>query len=361
MIETRLPLVRLGPADRPVLHAYYDVCPESPDGRRAIVSVFESDAIPGAATVAIVGRDGEVQRTLGEPAEAIGHVGRFGLWLDDDRVAIRHGTDEAVSEWSIVHLSTGEQVRRPGSLRQWHSGIGRGLVQWLGATPNPHRLRQGIRVVDDTGATIAEADVLDCLAAVPDDEYKPPPEELNLMNLKWSPDGARFFAVFTDEHYRRLAGGGGASFKTIVSFDADVRDARFLGAFTHHPIWSPDGSCVLAMRAGGEVQDLIALPADGSRRIRTVLESVPGIHGTVTADGRRLIIDVPEQDHTACAIASIDLTDGRREDLVRFSHTRWDHRDGNHPHPVPSADGRRIYFNAQADGRCGCYVLELSK
>ncbi|MGC9455448.1 MAG: hypothetical protein ACP5HU_11395 [Phycisphaerae bacterium] len=359
MIETALPLVRLGPTDSPVLHSYYDICPESPDGRRAIVSVFESDAIPGPATVAIVARDGEVLGTVGDSAEAIGHVGRFALWLDDDRVAIRHGADEADSDWSIVRLSTGEEVRRPGSLRQWHAGTGRGLVQWLGATPNPHRLRQGIRVVDDSGDKVAEVDVRDCLEIVPEGMPKPPPDELNLMNLKWSPDGSRFFAVFTNELHRRLARSDAPLFKTIVSFDSDACDARFLGSFTHHPIWSPDGSRVFAMQARGDQQDLISLPADGGGEASVVLKSVPGIHGTVTPGGRRLIIDVPERNRTACAIAGIDLADGRREDLVRFSHTRWEHREGNHPHPVPSPDGRRIYFNAQADGRCGCYALEM--
>lgn len=362
MLETSLPVTRLGPADRPVVHAYYDVCPESPDGSRAIVTVFSGDAIPGPARVAIVDRtSGEVLRTIGEPVEAIGHVGRFALWLDEDRIALRQGEDEAVGGWSIVTLSTGEQVDHPGALRQWHAGTGRGLVQQLGTTPNPHRLRQGIAVVDDQGRTVAEAGVPDCLACLPEGETPPPIDMLDVKNFKWAPDGSRFFVVFNTEQYGNFIDRDGPRFKTIVSFNAEAGDARFLGHFGHHPTWSGDGSLIYAMdvRDDGS-QDLVALPADGSLETQTVLESIPGAHGSPTPDGRRWIIDVPEADHSECAIAAFDLATGRREDLVRFSHTRWDHRTGNHPHPVVTPDGRRVYFNAQADGRCGCYMIELA-
>lgn len=60
------------------------------------------------------------------------------------------------------------------------------------------------------------------------------------------------------------------------------------------------------------------------------------------------------------AIARFDLASGRREDLTTFDHPTWNHRDGHHPHPVCSPDGRRIYFNAAPGGRCGCYALDLT-
>ncbi len=358
-IQSSLPITRLGPADRPVLHSYYDVCPESPDGRRVLVTVFESDTVPGPARVGLADRAGALLDLIGEPAEVIGHVGRFALWLDDRRIAYRHSADEAAGGWSIRDLATGAETEHPGALRQWHPGIRRGLVQTLGATPNPHRLRQGLAVVGEHGETLAEVSVADALSALPSGTPHPPVDELNFMNLKWSPDGSRFFAVFTDELFHRMHRPESVKFKTIVSFDADARDARYLGSFTHHPTWSGDGASVLAMRARGETQDLIALPADGSLDARVVLPEVPGIHPSPTPDGRSLLVDVPLRHQTACAIARFDLATGHREDLACFDHPRWNHRNGHHPHPVLSPDGARLYFNAAPEGRCGCFAAEL--
>ena len=65
-------------------------------------------------------------------------------------------------------------------------------------------MRQGMAVCDDNGTFLVELDVEDCAAVCPGEARMPANlDEVNIMNLKWSPDGERFFCVFTDEIFRR--------------------------------------------------------------------------------------------------------------------------------------------------------------
>jgi len=368
-MQSNCSITRITPAGRPAIHSYYDVCPESPDGSRLVFTQFTQGTVPGPARPMIAAIDGDDPTPLAEPGDAIGHVGRYPMWLGDDRVAYKAGSLEETAGWFTHDLATGASPHHPGGLRQFHTGVGRGTVQLVTQDDNPHGMRNAIGVVDDHGREVGRFTTADARAAHPDPDTLPPVETLNMMNAKWSPDGSRFFAVFTDEIYRKRLTDPPPKFKCLVVADPDGQNVRFLSDFTHHPGWSPDGKDAIAMLARTEGatqgpaqtgdQDLVAYDADTGVK-RTLLERVAGVHGTITPDGRWFIID--EFNSPAKGQGTIvrwDLQTAQREVLVTFNHTAWSHGNGHHPHPVLSRDGSAIYFNAMDDSVCQVYCLTL--
>lgn len=364
MMRSDYSVVRISDGAGVAVHSYYDVCPESPGGERVLMSVFTGGAVPGPAKVVVADRDGREHRELSEAGEAIGHVGRYPLWLDDQRIAYRKPSRSELGGWCSRSLA-GDGVREhAGGIRQFHIGAQRGLVQLAGELSNPHGLRQAIGVVDGEGELLGAFDVSMARAAHPEPGRLPAVEQLNFMNAKWDPAGERFFVVFTDELYRKLPAGRdarGAKFKCLVTADADGGQVRFLGDFGHHPHWSPDGAFVFAMMANESTaagQDVIAYDAKSGER-GVLLPDIAGVHSTITQDGGWLIIDEEDREAQRGRVVRWSLANREREVLAEFEHRDWGHVDGHHIHPVLSRDGKRVYFNAQDEGPCQVYGLEI--
>jgi hypothetical protein len=353
---------QLGPRDRPCLHSYYDISPGEPDGDRVLASAFLSDEVPGTAEILLLDAAGQVIKHIGTPAHAIGHVGRFALWMDRDRIAYREDADDGNDEWFIYHMSDGRCERRPGRLRQWHQATGRGLVQTQGKRENPHRLSQGIVICDDDGQMLTEIDVADCAAACPEHIQLPEIDRLNMMNAKWSPDGRRFFTVLTDQVYYRDVVDSRTShrvFKCLIGFEADGSGAYFIGKFSHHPSWMPNGQDIIAFLEGkGGVQDLVSFSLARGGSPELILKAMPGIHPSMMSDGR-ILTDICEANQQQASICLFDPQTATRRELMRFSHQAWQHTTGHHPHPVANPAGDAVYLNAAPEGRCGLYRLQI--
>lgn len=361
-MRSDLPCTRLSDPDHPSVHAYYDCCPEDPAGAR--IACFRFDGpVPGVGRVEIRDRSGRLETHFGADCQGNGHVGGFATWADDDAVIWVDGPDGSAGDprTHLRELGSGEQRELSGRIRQFHAPSGRGLVQEMATTAdNPHGLCRAIAVIDRRGETIGRLRLEDALAAHPDPDAVPPLATLNLMNSKWAPDGSRFLVVWTGEVYRRRSGDAShPRHKCLLLADATGGSVRFLGDFTHHPAWSPDGRSVIAFLQQEHGQDLVAFDAETGER-RVLLRDLPGVHPSLSPDGRSVVTDVfnaPEHGHAQ--ILRIDLASGQREVLAEFAHADFGHSDGHHPHPVFSRDGRRLYFNAQDGGPCGVFVLEL--
>lgn len=354
------PVTRLTDTEHASVHAYYDCCPESPDGSR--VTCFRFDGpVPGVGRVEVRQRDGALLEHFGDGCRGIGHVGSFPTWADDDAILWVDGPDAKDTDprTFLRELPHGTQHQLPGRIRQFHAATGRGLVQACAQQPdNPHRLTTAIEVIDRDGTVLGGMHRDDCYAVLPDQSAAPPPAQLSLMNSKWSPDGSRFFAVYNTEPYRKRCGGEVARFKTLVIAQADGSGLRFLGHFTHHPSWTPDGNGIIAFCNCDDGQDLVRFDAEtGAHEI--LLAAVPGVHPTVSPDGGSVVTDVFDQAGGRASIVRYPLPNGEPELLAEFAHVDFAHLDGHHPHPVFSRDGTRIYFNAQDGGVCGVYALEL--
>ena len=362
-MDTTFPCIRLSDPGHPTVHAYYDCCPESPDGQR--VACFRFDGpVPGVGRVEVRDRDGALLDSFGHGATGDGHVGAFPTWADDDAILWVDGPDGLSGEprTFLRELSRDAQPELPGRIRQFHSASGRGLVQECARDEaNPLGLTTAVAVIDRQGATIGRITREGCYATLPDPAAAPPASCLSLMNAKWSPDGSRFIAVYNTEPYRKLGGTDDvARFKTLVVAQADGSGLRFLGHFTHHPSWTPDGSGIIAFNrnADGDGQDLVRFDAE-SGEPTVLLADVPGVHPTIAPDHASVVTDVFDQTAGRARIVRYPLPEGEPELLADFAHVDFAHRDGHHPHPVFSRDGRRIYFNAQDGGACGLWALDL--
>ncbi len=344
------------------VHRYYDTPCESPDGDRILYFRFDGP-IPGPGEVVVAGRDGADPRALARvDADCLGHVGAQATWVD--RETVSYAADGARASVTVIASLNGGGTREVrGGIRQFHPDARRAVVNRAGAAPGDElswKRKTIVESVDcDSGDVLPLLTVEQAAAAHPAGNVDP--SRMNLMNTKWSPDGTRLFAVFTDEIYARHHCEK-RTIKSLILVNADGSDVRYLGEFTHHPIWSPDGAAVIAHlrneRFGG--QDLVSLPLDGSGT-RTLIAGYAGVHSTPNRAGTKVITDAFRSPaEGGASILRYDLESGEAEVLCSGAHRDFDHNTGCHPHPQWSADEKRVYFNMADSGSPQLYALELT-
>ncbi len=346
------PVRRLSDPEKHSVHAYYDVCPESPDGTRLTWFEFE-DEVPGPGHPVVADRNGQTRRAIDARVNGIGHVGGFSTFFSNTHLAWTEGR-EGEGATVVRDLDSGQERRVKGRVRQFSQANGKGFFMHKPAAANPHGLMQEVSIVPLMGSgDEARFSVPDAAAVVPGEV--PPAETLQLQNTKWSPDGSLFMVVFTNE-WHRLRHPGSSLFKTILVGNADGSGLRFLAHFGHHPIWKPDGSGILSHCFNKEgQQDLVFDPLVGERQV--LRKSFPGVHATLHPSRELIVTDTHGKD--SARIVLVDAGTWDETVLAEFEHTRFDHQGGFHPHPVFSRDGRRVYFNAMDGQRCGVHVADL--
>jgi hypothetical protein len=358
-MDAAVSLERLTPANVDAVHAYYDLYPESPDGRRIVYSRFDGP-IPGPVRVVVADRDGGPSRDVSAVVEGIGHVGASPRWLSDTRISHYEAPPSRGGHRScIIDLATGERETVEGALRMFSDVNQKAILQ-----------------VSDRPENAPGGDALDCLDLTTGRRFRLleteaafglhpdtvagriPRDQVSLTNPKWSPDGRRLLAVFTNEN-RRRADDPTPRLKSIFTADADGSNLRFLGDFGDHPMWSPDGCYVYAHCRGADgKRQLVAFDVDGGRRV--ILDDCPGIHSHLHPDGRRLACDAMRRPQAGLSqLILLDVQTGKRDVLATFEHPQTDHTAGYHIHPAWSRDGRRLYFNASEGGRRGVYCIDF--
>jgi Tol biopolymer transport system component len=360
MHDTRRP-TKLSAESRPSVHRYYDVPCESPDGRAILYFTFDGP-VPGPGSVMVADRDGSNPRTVARAEGAcLGHVGAQATWIDDDTIHYTPGGDDDPAS-RFVSLASGETRDMHGWIRAYHESTGQAAVLMGDATKESDefakRRRPRVDRLDVASGSVQTILTIADAAAVHPRRNDIDPARMNFMNTKWSPDGSTLSVVFTDQIYHSLFGGT-TTVKCLILVDADGGNPRYLGEFAHHPLWSPDGSFVLAHRKREDSQDLVALPVDG-REPYVLLRDFVGIHSSLDRAMRRVVTDAyrfPEQG--AAAVLLYELDSGRREILCQASQTDFDHKTGSHVHPQWSRDERRILFNMTHTGTPALYALDV--
>ncbi len=342
------------PADRlrrplpaPSLHTYFDVSPESPDGRHLVCFVADGPPLT-AGTVTITGLDGSDSVRVAH-CRGTAHGAAQQGWLDPGHVYYT-----ANGEVRIVDLR-GRQVQCcPGSIDTLHQASRRGLVtsnglRKTGATA-PHE-QACYRVDLDSGRLepLAERAAFLALLAEHLDLSQVPAETCYLQHSKWSPDGRRWLVVLSNEVVRRTQPDL-PRVKALFTLDDQGGDLRFIDRFNHHPNWLPDGSGVYAFADDGP-HAVVAWGARGGNRRRLASLPCEG-HPSLNPDGRLLACD--SQRYPGPGRAGVilhDLDTGVCRDLAvwDFPVVPWQqgHVPGQvcHAHPVWSPDGRRLYLN----------------
>ncbi|MFW5840149.1 MAG: hypothetical protein ACOCZE_06170 [Planctomycetota bacterium] len=342
----------------PAVHRYYDIPAESPDGKSILYFEFD-EVIPGPGHVIVADSDGSNPREVGRAdGDCTGHVGALQLWLDDRTICFTPSGD--VSESSlIVNLQTGEQTHLDGQIRTWDEANRRAIALGRGVRDDTDFGRRQRPVVELWQADTDEFTrlfELEDAAAVHPRAGSIDTARMNFMNAKWAPGGGRFFVVFTDELYARHHSRP-RTIKSLMQYRLDAGRPEYLGEFTHHPMWSPDGRFVLAHLdndRGG--QDLVALQAGQSPEI--LLADYEGVHSSQSADGRRVLTDSFRSDGSG-AVLLYDLSDGSVQTLDVGRHEKHGHQAGSHIHPQFSRDLRRIIYNLADTGQPQLCAMSL--
>lgn len=331
-------------AGRHVIHAYFNAAPESPDGR--FVLFFAStrpDAHRGALIVKerATGRESVVARDV---VTEDAHRAACQQWMNGGRTIVYH--DCRNGRWTVlaVDRETGAE-RILAEDRQVGFGAATGTLAPLHGChwqPGAWRDLQLADIVTGETRTVVKAD--DVAASQPEWVRQTFPDNGRPLSVFFpvvSPDGRRVF-------FKLARGSGGDDFRAAA---ASVREGKFVHDLATgrpirffprwgHPSWHPDSLRIL--EKGNILIDIL----DGRERR---LAPIPTDHPSFAPDGTVFVSDGKAADHAATGNLVVSVgsafTDAQAQvDLFNGTAGARSWRR-SHPHPVFSADGRRIYYN----------------
>lgn len=333
------------PAGAHSIHAYFNACPESPDGGRVLYYASTArDAGSGALLVA-ERATGALRQVAQVELVEDAHRAACQQWCDGGAAIAWH--DCRAGRWTVLSAADGDGERILAEDRQLGFGSPRDhRVPLYGRhwNPGPHR---DLELADVRGGAVAcavpIAGVVDAHREWILREFAT--EAVSVFFPVVSPDGAKVFLKIA-------RGRGGDDFRGMDASHrqgkvvCDLASGRSLRRFDEwgHPSWAPgsDGIC--------EVGNVLTSLADAS--VRAFAPGSPSNHPGISPDGRFFVTDAHLGHHGLGArgewgiVVGSTGADGAWTIVDRFM------QDGGaeswrrpHPHPVWSADGRRIYYN----------------
>jgi hypothetical protein len=349
-------------AGRHTIHSYYVANPESPDGSRLL---FFSSTHPASyvGEVRVMDRATGKETVLAENVHTEdAHRVACQQWLSGGkRVAFHEVVDR---KWRVVVVDVATLAKtvvagdhqvgfgRPeGDLLpiygcHWNPGPHRDLEVWDAKTSKLSTRVKMAEVEAKYGAWLAQ-------------EFGGKPCSIFFPVL--SPDLKRVF-------FKIAAGNGGDNFMSanashrqgIVCYDFEKAACIWQRGKWGHPGWTPDSRHIF------EVGNLI-IDTDSPAFKYTKLKDVPspgGSHPSVSPDGRLMVTDGLSDKiggkSGEWGIVVGDMNGGKWVMLHSFDQTKgaksWRRND---PHPVFSADGRRIYYNVSDGEFTRLFVAEI--
>jgi hypothetical protein len=343
---------------RHTIHAYFNTCPESPDGKHVLFySSTTRDAHEGE--VRLLDRSTGKERVLVKNIRVEdAHRAACQQWVSGGKRVVFHGEREG--EWfvAVVDVESGkERVLAKDRLAGWgqpHVD----LVPLYGPHWNPgaHRDLELANVETGELRTVVTNDAVK--AAYPEwlvKAYGEKPTSIFFPVL--SPDLSRvFFKMAT-------SAGGDARSKAASQRQGllcySLADQRFLFLRERwgHPAWHPDKRTIVEM-----AYTLIDSNTGKERRLPG-LPVLRGDHPSASPDGKLIVTDTTMDrlggDEQDWGIVLADASGKNHVLLHQFSNSggaaSWRR---SHPHPVFSSDGRRIYFNVSSGAWTQLYVAE---
>jgi Tol biopolymer transport system component len=345
--------------DRHTIHSYYLTNPESPDGSKVLY--YASTAADGHTGNLCVqdrasGQETVIARNI---STEDAHRAACQQWTCGGASVAFHDVREGQWLVAVVDLAT----RRERIIARDHQlSFGQPAGQTLpisGCHWNPGKYRDLELADAQTGAirtavTAAEVEKMhgDWIA----EEFKGQP--ISIFFPITSPDERQVFF--------KLASPAGGDFRSkqashrqgLVAYDLEKSRFSFFRSKWGHPAWHPDSRHI------SEMGNLLFDTTDGSTVRIPNLPSLGGCHPSVSPDGRLTVQDgllgtlgdTPGQ----WGIVVCDIRGEHHQVLHKFDNSRgaksW---RKNHPHPIFSADGKRIYFNVNSGDFTQLYVAEV--
>lgn len=344
--------------NRHTIHAYFNTCPESPDGSNLLF--FASTTPDGQrGQVLMRNRFTGMERKLGlELNTEDAHRAACQQWVSGGRRVVFHGEREGRWFTAVADTETGqEHVLARDRLAGWGQPNA-DVVPLYGLhwKPGAYRDLELANVV--TGEIKTSATVTALREAFPDFLKKNfGDKSVSIFFPVLSPDLNRVF-------FKLAAAGGGDPRSKQASTRLgmvcySLHDQKFLRADTRwgHPAWHPDARTIveaghlLIDSKSGATQRILGLPNCGSG------------HPSASPDGQLLVTDV-SMDHLGgessdWSVLVADMRGTNYVKLATFAGSRgaksWRR---SHPHPVFSADGKRIYFNVNSSSWTQLFVAE---
>lgn len=347
---------------RHTIHSYYLTSPESPDGSK-VLFYASSQSSGELGELCVLDRTTGQERVLARDIHTEdAHRAACQQWLDEGRLVAFH--EVRGSQWRVVvvDLATGKQqvVARDRQL-----GFGQPSGQTLPLygchwNPGPHR---DLELLDVKTGEIRTAVTMKHVAQRYGDWLKGEfgDKTTSIFFPVLSPNGQRVF-------FKIAAGSGGTEFRSkqashrqgLVVFDLQRNDFLMLQPKWGHPAWHPDSTRIL------EVGNLFYDANQAGKTIRLPdLPRLSGSHPSVSPDGSLYVTDGlvdklggPPGDW-GIVVGDTRGGAGQHQVLHRFDNgggaKSWRR---NHPHPVFSADGQRIYFNVNSGAWTQLFVAE---
>lgn len=352
-----------GTPGRHAAHAYYLASPESPDGTRVL---FFTSSTPDAHRGDLVvrerstGRETVIARGI-DTEDA--HRGACQQWISQGRRVAYH--DVKHGRWS-VHVVDLDTLRDRIVAEGRQLCFGRAVDDWLPIygchwNPGPHRNLELVHAgTGEIKTVVTIEDVERRYGAYLAKEFGGRTTSIFFPHL--SPDGKRVFfkmsAPGPDGAANHFMSKNASHRQGLFVYEVDSREPLFMSPKWGHPAWHPDSRRII------EMGNLFYDTSDGGKVIRMAnLPVLRGNHPSVGPDGKLFVMDgLLDQAGGPPGLWGVALCDVRGDHHVilhRFDNSRgaksW---RKSHPHPIFSADGRRIYFNVNEGEWTRLFVAE---
>jgi Tol biopolymer transport system component len=346
---------------RHTIHSYYVCNPESPDGKRVVF--YTSTAVNGhKGNVCMLDRETGKETVLARDVNTEdAHRAACQQWICGGQKVAFHDVRDGRWLVALVDATTGaERILAPDH----QLAFGQGAGEWLpiyGCHWNPGDYRDLELVNASTleRRTAVKAEQIE--QAYPDWIKKEFGEKrISIFFPVLSPDFTRVF-------FKIAAGNGGTNYMSsgashrqgLVGYDLAQNRLTFMRTKWGHPAWHPDSRQIIEMGN-------LLINSDGGAITRIPNQPyLRGCHPSVSPDGKLFVSDGTLESLGGkpgeWGILVGDIRGERHQIIHRFDNTHgaksW---RVNHPHPVFSADGRRIYFNVNSGDWTQLYVAEVA-
>lgn len=344
--------------ERHTIHSYFNTCPESPDGRSILF--FSSTAANGQrGDVVVRDRAGGGEKVLAADIHVEdAHRVACQQWVSNGARVVFHG--ERNNEWFVACVDVAaakERILARGQLSCWGRPDA-DIVPLYGPHWNPgtHRDLDLLNVSTGEIRTVVTVDAIK--AAYPEWFAKTFGENNpSIFFPVLSPDRKRVFFKMAAAGNGDPRSKGASARQGLICYDLAEKRFLYMNSRWGHPSWHPDGRTIV------EAGNLLYDSSDGAMRRTTGLPYFRGDHPSASPDGRLVVTDTTMEKFggTEKEWGVVLFDPAAKQHLILHS---FDNSRGarswrvSHPHPVFSADGRRIYFNVSGTQWTRLHVIE---
>jgi hypothetical protein len=333
------------------VQTYFDVCPESPDGKYIVYSRF-TGGIPGRMCespkqghVVLVERESGRERIIGSFAAAFGHTGAYTLWIDRD-----HAAYQDVSELCIVNVVSGTTRRLKGACQMYDPVAGAIFQNADMNVEKRDEMPQGFYRLDLSSGRISKVIGIEDIAELSFVKSLGTPDKVT--HAKWSPKATR--AAGRVDGVRQ---DGKGRYPFIFTCRPDGSDFIPFKYYSNGNIDKPmhwnfyDEHSIYGYDVARSDRPCCRWALDGA--FIEILHEGDGNHGAVSKNGDYFVTD---SWYGVEPRRVMFYRKGDRKPVVLAEMTNSKLVDA---HPALSGDGRRAYFNRSRQEDYGSQVCSV--